>query len=92
MANHKNAEKSIRKIARKTLINKNRISRMRSALKKAEIALGLHGAPAEKAEVVKPLVIAAESAMDRVAKTGIIHKNFASRNVARLVKHLKKLA
>jgi small subunit ribosomal protein S20 len=92
MANHKNAKKAIRQTARRTEVNCNRISRMRTFVKSAEKALGMHTAPAVSFDEAKVAVVAAESAMMRVAKTGIIHKNYVSRKVARLVARLKKLA
>lgn len=91
MANHKNSKKAIRQTERRTEVNCNRMSRMRTFVKRAEVALGMHNAPAVSAEEAKIAVVAAESAMMKVAKTGIIHKNFVSRKVSRLVAHLKKM-
>lgn len=92
MANHKNSKKAVRQTERRTAVNRSRMSRMRTFVKKAEVALGMHNAPALPQEEAKVAVIAAESAMMKVAKTGIIHKNFVSRKVSRLVAHLKKMA
>lgn len=92
MANHKNAKKAIRQTQRRTGVNQARMSRMRTFVKSAEKALGMHMAPAASFEEAKVAVVAAESAMMKVAKTGIIHKNFVSRKVSRLVACLKKLA
>jgi small subunit ribosomal protein S20 len=92
MANHKNSKKAIRQTERRTEVNRNRMSRMRTFVKRAEIALGMHSTPAVAADEAKAAVVAAESAMMRVAKTGIIHKNFVARKVSRLVARLKKMA
>lgn len=92
MANHKNSKKAIRQTERRTEVNRNRMTRMRTFVKRAEIALGMHNAAAVSADEAKVAVVAAESAMMKVAKTGIIHKNFVARKVSRLVAHLKKMA
>lgn len=92
MADHKNSKKAIRQTERRTGVNRDRLSRMRTFVKSAEKALGMHSAPASDFDKAKAAVIAAESAMMRVAKTGIIHKNFVSRKVSRLVARLKAIA
>ena len=94
MANHKNAEKCIRKTQRRTIINTRRKTIMRGAVKKAEISLGVrevHG----HAEKVTPAQLAivlreAESRLMRAAQQGVISKKAASRKVSRLVKKMKK--
>lgn len=99
MANHKNAEKCIRKTQRRTIINTRRRTIMRSAVKKAEISLGMremHGR-VEKATSVEPtqmleLLRAAESRLMRAAQQGVISKKMASRKVSRLTKKMKKLS
>lgn len=92
MANHKNAKKAIRQTQRRTEVNRARMSRMRTFIKSAEKALGMHMAPAVSFDEAKAAVVAAESAMMKVAKTGIIHKNFVARKVSRLAIRLKVLA
>ncbi len=92
MANHKNAKKAIRQTERRTGVNRSRMTRMRTFVKSAERALGMHTAPAVSFDEAKIAVVAAESAMMRVAKTGIIHKNFVARKVSRLVARLKAIA
>lgn len=86
MANHKSAVKSIRKAARRTEINKNRVSRVRTFIRKVEEAI---------AEGVKePAHIAlkdAEKEIMRGVTKGIIHHNTASRKVSRLFKRVKAL-
>ena len=95
MADHKNAEKMIRKIERKTAINKNRRSVVKTAVKKAEIALGVRAhvdtkplAPAE----AKTHFIEAERQLMRAAQKGTLTKKAASRKVSRLNQKLKALA
>src|SRR5579864_52405 len=86
MANTKSAKKATRKIARRTEINKARRSRMRSSLRKVEDAI----TSGNKADAQAALV-AAEPALMRAARTGIIHKKSASRKVSRLTHRIAKL-
>lgn len=86
MANTTSAKKASRKIARRTAINVNRRSRMRTLVRKVEEAIA--GGDAKKArEALK----AAEPAISRAAQTGVIHRNTASRTVSRLTARVKKL-
>lgn len=99
MANHKNAEKCIRKTQRRTIINTRRKTIMRSAVKKAEISLGMretHGradkvAPTQPTQMTE-LVRDAERRLMRAAQQGVISKKMASRKVSRLTKKMKKLS
>jgi small subunit ribosomal protein S20 len=99
MANHKNAEKCIRKTLRRTIINTRRRTIMRGAVKKAEISLGMREMHGHKEKVVQvspeqitELVRAAESRLMRAAQQGVISKKTASRKVSRLTKKMKKLS
>ncbi len=90
MANHKNAEKCIRKTQRRTIINTRRRTIMRGAVKKAEISLGMREAqghtekvsPAQMTEILRN----AERRLMRAAQQGVISKKSASRKVSRLTK------
>jgi len=73
MPNIKSAKKRVKVIAAKTLQNKAVRSDLRTAVKKAELAL-VNGAE-NKSDVVK----AAIKKIDRAAAKGILHKNCASR-------------
>lgn len=94
MANHKHAKKMIRKIERRTEINTNRKSAVRTAVKKAEVSLGIRGqnATALPKEEAKKLVVEAESKLMRGAQKGVFNKKTAARKVSKLVKYLKTLA
>ena len=87
MANTKSAQKAVRKIARRTEVNKSRRSQMRTFVKKVELALESKDAAAA-AEALK----AAEPKLARAAQKGIVHKNAASRKISRLTKRVKALA
>ena len=86
MANHKSAMKCIRKTTRRTEINKNRISRVRTYIRKAEEAI----AEGVKDTAQSALRLAEKEIMRGVSK-GVIHQNTASRKVSRLCKRVKAL-
>lgn len=86
MANTTSAKKASRKIARRTKINTNRRSRMRTLVRKVEEAIT--GGDAKQA---RDALKAAEPAIARAAQTGVIHRNTASRTVSRLNARVKKL-
>jgi small subunit ribosomal protein S20 len=87
MANTKSAQKAVRKIARRTEVNKSRRTQMRTFVKRVEAALESKDANAA-AEALK----AAEPKLARAAQKGIVHKNAASRKISRLTKRVKALA
>ncbi len=90
MASHKSAEKCIRKTARQTLVNKNRVSRIRTEVRKIERMLD---APqTQSAADVKAALVSAESQLMRGVNKGVVHKNTAARKVSRLAKRVKALA
>ncbi|MFC5310820.1 30S ribosomal protein S20 [Azospirillum rugosum] len=86
MANHKSAEKRIRQTARRTEINRNRVSRIRTFVKKVESAIET-GNKAEAAEAFK----AAQPELMRGASKGVLHKNTVSRKLSRLSARIKAL-
>jgi small subunit ribosomal protein S20 len=87
MANTKSAKKAIRKIARKTAINKNRRSRMRTFIRKVEEAIS-----AGDQSVAQQALVAAQPEIMRSAQKGILHKNSASRKISRLSARIKALS
>ena len=86
MANIKSAKKRISVIAKKTAINKSRISDMKTAIKKVDIALNA----GQKDEAVAALRNATKK-IDMVASKGTIHANKASRLVSKLTKKVNAL-
>jgi small subunit ribosomal protein S20 len=86
MANTTSAKKATRKIARRTVINKARRSRLRSFIGKVEDAIA--SGDREKASAA---LKAAEPEIMRSAQKGIVHGNAASRKVSRLTKQVAKL-
>ncbi|MEO0496541.1 MAG: 30S ribosomal protein S20 [Pseudomonadota bacterium] len=84
MANTPNAKKAVRKIARRTEVNKTRRSSMRTSIRKVELAL----ADGNK-EAATSALRAAEPQIMRAAQKGIMHKNAAARKVSRLAARVK---
>ena len=87
MANTKSAKKAIRKIARKTAVNKNRRTRMRTFIRQVEEAI----ASGDQTQAQAALV-AAQPEIMRSAQKGILHKNSASRKMSRLSARVKALS
>ena len=86
MANTKSARKAARQIARRTVVNKSRRSRVRSAVRQVEEAI----AAGDRSKALTAMD-AAEPALVRAAKHGIVHRNAARRKVSRLVHRIAKL-
>jgi small subunit ribosomal protein S20 len=86
MANNPGAKKAIRKIARRTDVNKARRSRVRTFVRKFEEALA-----AGDAAGAKVAFVAAQSELMRAVGKGVMHKNTGSRKVSRLAAQLRKL-
>ena len=87
MANTPGAKKAVRKIARRTEVNKSRRSRVRTFLRSFEEAV-----TAGKADEARAAFLQAQSELMRAVSKGVIHKNTGSRKVSRLAAQLKKLS
>lgn len=90
MPSHKNAEKCVRKTARQTVVNRNRVSKIRTATKKVENMIS----QPQKAET-SVLVMAFRECQKQIMKgvtKGVVHKNTAMRKISRLAKKIKELA
>ena len=86
MANTKSAKKATRSSARRATVNKNRVSRVRSSLRKVEEAISTGNKQA--AETAMKV---AEPELMRGAQKGVFHKNTSSRKVSRLVSRIRAL-
>jgi len=86
MANTKSAIKRIRRIVKQTIVNKSRKSRFRSAIKKMNIIL--EGKNKKEALTYLPKL---NSELMRIAKTGVIKKENASRNISRITRKINSL-
>jgi small subunit ribosomal protein S20 len=87
MANTVSAKKAIRKIARRTEVNKARRSRVRTFWRSVEEALAKGDAAGAQAALK-----AAESEMMRAVTKGVVHKNTGSRKVSRMTQRVQALA
>jgi small subunit ribosomal protein S20 len=87
MANTKSAKKAARQIARRTVVNRSRRTRVRTAVRKIEEAI----AAGDRAAAVAAMA-EAEPAIIRAAQKGIVHRNAAQRKVSRLAHRIAKLS
>ncbi|MGQ0663418.1 MAG: 30S ribosomal protein S20 [Pseudomonadota bacterium] len=86
MATTKSAEKKIRQAARRTIVNRARLSQVHTAVKKVEAAI----AAGHKDEARVAYKSAAPVLMRGVG-TGTIHKNAVARKLSRLSRRIKTL-
>ena len=86
MANTKSAIKRIRRITRQTTVNKSRKNRFRNAIKKMNSILDTKNKKEALAFLPK-----LNSELMKIAKTGIIKKQNASRNISRITKKISSL-
>ena len=86
MANHDSAKKRIRQTERRKAVNRNRLGRVRTYIKKVEqaIAAGDSDSAKEALKVAQPIIM-------KGAQKGVIHRNTASRKISRLATQVKAL-
>ena len=86
MANHASAKKRIRQTERRNTVNRNRLSRLRTYIKKVEQAIeaGDAAGAKEALKVAQPIIM-------RGAQKGVLHRNTASRKMSRLAAQVKAL-
>jgi small subunit ribosomal protein S20 len=84
MANTSSAKKAARKITARSDVNKSRVARVRTYVRKVEEAI----AAGDKEKAGAALKIAEPEIMRAVTK-GVVHKNAASRKVSRLAARVK---
>ena len=87
MANHVSAKKRIRRNARMEIVNKVRKNRVRSFIKKVELAI-------EKADKSEAQIAfrEAQPEMHKSVSKGVFKKNTISRKLSRLSLRIKKIA
>jgi len=86
MANTKSAIKRIRKISRQTIVNKARKSKFKNAIKKMNLLLD-----SNKKKEALAFLPKLNSELMKIAKTGIIKKQNASRNISRITRKINAL-
>lgn len=87
MANTPQAKKRIRRNTRRAAINGNRVSRIRTFVKKVELALSA----GDKSGAAEALA-AAQPELARGVARGVLHKNTAARKFSRLTKAVAALS
>lgn len=87
MAHHKSAKKRILRNAKRAEINGNRVSRIRTFVKKVELAL-----QAGDKDAALAAMKLAEPEMQTGVSKGVLHRNTAARKISRLTNRIKKIA
>jgi small subunit ribosomal protein S20 len=86
MANTPQAKKRIRRNTARTQVNTNRLSRIRTFIKKVEAAI-----EGGDKDVAAQALKAAQPEMARGVARGVLHKNTVSRKLSRLSKRVAAL-
>jgi small subunit ribosomal protein S20 len=86
MPHHKSAEKRLRQTAKRTAINRARLSRVRTFVKKVESAI----ASGDKAAAQSALQVA-QPELHRATTKGVLHKNTVARKLSRLAARINTL-
>jgi small subunit ribosomal protein S20 len=86
MANTKSAKKMVRKIERRTALNRDHRSRMRTFIRRVEEAIS----SGDKGQAEQALR-AAQPAIARAGQKGLMHKRTAARKVSRLAKRVSSI-
>ncbi|RIA47745.1 30S ribosomal protein S20 [Dichotomicrobium thermohalophilum] len=87
MPNTKTAKRAVRKIERRTEINKARKSRVRTFIRHVNDAVASGDAEAAREALRK-----AQPEIMRGAQKGVMHKNTAARTISRLSHRVRKLS
>ena len=86
MANHSSAKKAIRQTVKQTLINKNRVSRIRTYVKKVLIAIN-----SGSKDLANAAFIDAQSEIMKGVTKKVLKLNNASRKISRLCLKIKNM-
>lgn len=87
MAHHKSAKKRIRRNDRRRVINKDRVSRIRTFIRKVEEAITSGDKTAADAAFKT-----AQPEIQRGVTKGVLHQNTVARKLSRLSRRIKALA
>jgi small subunit ribosomal protein S20 len=86
MPHHRSAEKRLRQTEKRTAINRSRLSRVRTFVKKVETAI----ATGDK-EAAQSAFQIAQPEMHRATTKGVLHKNTVARKLSRLAARINGL-
>ncbi len=87
MAHHRSAKKRIRQTAKRTAVNRSRMSRIKTFVRKVEDALAKGDV-----DTARTAFAEAEPEIRRGISKGVLHLNTASRKISRLSRRVKSLA
>ena len=86
MPHHKSAEKRLRQTEKRTVINRARLSRVRTFVKKVETAI----ATGDRDEAQSAFRVA-QPELHRATTKGVLHKNTVARKLSRLAARINAL-
>jgi len=86
MPHHKSAEKRLRQTEKRTVINRARMSRVRTFVKKVEAAIET----GDRAAAQSALQLA-QPELHRATSKGVLHKNTVARKLSRLATRINGL-
>ena len=86
MAQHKSAKKRIRQTARRTVVNRSRLSKIRTSIKDVETAIASGNKAAAEAALR-----AAQPVIQSGARKSVLPRNTAARKISRLAARVKAL-
>jgi small subunit ribosomal protein S20 len=86
MPHHKSAEKRLRQTETRTIVNRARMSRVRTFVKKVETAID----SGDKAAAQSALQLA-QPELHRATTKGVLHRNTVSRKLSRLAARINAL-
>jgi small subunit ribosomal protein S20 len=86
MAHHQSAKKRIRQTVRRTAVNRNRVSRIRTFVKKFDVAVANGDKAAAEAALREAM-----PEMQRGVRRGVLHRNTVARKVSRMAARVKAL-
>ena len=86
MPHHKSAEKRLRETEKRTVVNRARLSRVRTFVKKVEVAIE----SGDRASAQSALQLA-QPELHRATTKGVMHKNTVARKLSRLAARINAL-
>ncbi|MGE0258569.1 MAG: 30S ribosomal protein S20 [Alphaproteobacteria bacterium] len=86
MPHHKSAEKRLRQTEKRTAINRARLSRVRTFVKKVESAIS-----SGDKEAAQSAFRSAQPELHRATTKGVLHKNTVARKLSRLAARINAL-
>lgn len=87
MANSSSAKKRIRQTERRTAVNRARVSRIRTFVRKVELAIA-----SGDAEAARAAFLSAQPVLMSGVNKGLVHRNTVARKLSRLSRRIKALA